>query len=103
MAAPTSITVEVDREEYSRFEEERDTILITLAITGAALTGEQITVQLVKARRARDEVLATKIITLTDPVGGLLQVDFVLPEIVNEKDAPMARRGKYFVKAFSKK
>ena len=101
MAAPTSITVEVDREEYSRFEEERDTIMVTVAVEGSSLNGEQISVQIMKARRARDVALATKTLTLTDAVAGLYSVEFHLPDIVNEKDIPLARRGMYFVKATS--
>lgn len=101
MAAPTSVAVDVDREEYSRFEEERDTIMVTVAFEGTSLNGEQIYVQLMKARRARDEVLATQILTLSDSVAGMRALEFVLNDIVNEKDIPMARRGKYFVKVYS--
>lgn len=101
MAAPTSIIVEVDRAEYSRFEEERNTILVTLDIVGTGLTGEQISVSLMKARRARDEIVTTQTITLSVSTAHMVQVEFYLPEIIDEKTVPKVRRGKYFVRATS--
>ena len=56
MATPTAIEVSVDAEEYSRYETGRDTITVTLAISGGApYTAEQVFVDLVKARRSRDD------------------------------------------------
>jgi hypothetical protein len=101
MSAPTSIGVAVDRDEYSRFERERDTVLVTLDVQGTNLFGEQIQVELRKARRARDEIVKTQLITLASNVSHLVQVEFSLPDIVNEKAIPLVRRGEYFVNAFS--
>lgn len=101
MAAPTSIAVEVDRDEYSRFERERDLIIATISVTGSSLISEQIQVELRKARRNRDESVAIKTVTLTNGVSHFVQVVFKLPEIKNEKDVPMVRRGDYFIRATS--
>lgn len=99
MASPTALTVVVDLEEYSRFERERDVVTATITPAGSPLAGEQITVQLIKARRNRDVVVATKTITLTndDPFA----VRFDLTEILDEDACPKVRRGKYFIRATS--
>lgn len=101
MAAPTAITVEVDREEYSRFESDRDTVLVTLDVKGTNLLNEQITVQLFKARRGRDESVVTKTVTLTDTIDQLVTLTLSLPDIIDSNETPLVRRGKYFVRATS--
>lgn len=174
MAAPTSLAVGVDLDEYSRFESDKDTINVTvvpavpktdisvasligaisLDVTNAsvfpivgfpyavtvgkgtsqesvsvvsimgntltlfaptvkahaiceqvqlvvALSGEVITVQLLKARRNRDVVVATEqvILTGTSPTPGCAK--FYLPDIVDQNSASRVRRGDYFVRATS--
>ena len=101
MAAPTALTVEVDLEEYSRYERERDTIAVTIMPAGINLSGEQVRVQLRKARRNRDEVVATKIITLAAPGPQPYALEFSLPDIVDQEDVPKVRRGEYFIFAES--
>jgi hypothetical protein len=101
MAAPTSISVEVDRDEYSRFEVERDTILATVSVQGTSLLGEQVLVELRKARRNRDEIVVTKTVTLSTAVSHFFQVSFDLPEIIDDKAVPKVRRGEYFIRAIS--
>jgi hypothetical protein len=99
MASPTNIEVGVDEEEYSRFEVARDTITVSVTPTGAGLSGEFVDVALIKARRNRDQVVATKRITLTGATAHT--TTFYLPEIVDENSAPRVRRGVYTVRATS--
>lgn len=63
------------------------------------LTGEQFILELVKARRNRDVVVAT----ITRNLSGLNTVAtaFELPKIVDEHDAPRVHRGQYFIRATS--
>lgn len=103
MAAPTSIEVSVDRDEYSRYESGKKTITATVVITGGApYSAEEITVDLIKARRSRDAVVATSTLTFTntaDPQSAT--AEFYLPDIVDQDLIHLARYGKYFVKATS--
>jgi putative intracellular protease/amidase len=103
MTTPTSIEVSVDAAEYSKYEEGRDTITVTLSITGGApYVDEQIFVDLVKARRSRDAVVATSTLSFTnttDPQSAV--VEFFIPEIVDQDLISLVRHGKYFVKATS--
>lgn len=103
MARPTSITVSVDDTEYSRYEAGRDTITATVDITGGApYTDEPILVQLVKARRSRDAVVATTTVEVTgvsDPQS--FEVQFYLPNIVDQDEISLIRRGDYFVQGVS--
>lgn len=63
------------------------------------LAGEQVVLQLTKARRNRDVVVAT----ITVNLNGLNSVAtaFYLPGIVDENDAARVHRGKYFISAMS--
>lgn len=101
MSSPTALEVGVDRAEYSRFEEDRKEVLVTITPTGTGLSGEQIQVQLRKARRARDEVVATITVTLIDDLATPVMVSFDLSAIRDEKDIPKVRRGAYFIHALS--
>lgn len=65
------------------------------------MTGEQITVQLLKARRNRDVVAATQTITLTGKNPASATIAFFLPEIVDQNAAPRVRRGQYFIRVVS--
>jgi hypothetical protein len=103
MATPTAIEVSVDAEEYSRYETGRETITVTLSITGGApYVDEQIFVDLIKARRSRDAVVATSTVSFTnttDPQSAI--VTFYLPDIVDQDLISLVRHGKYFVQATS--
>lgn len=96
MATPTALSVFTDRSEYSRFESDRDTITVTVTPTGTSMSGEEILVYLVKARRARDIAVAYKTITLSSD--NPHTTTFFLPELVGIENANRARRGKYFIK-----
>jgi hypothetical protein len=103
MATPTALEVSVDAEEYSRYETDRDTITVTLSITGGApYVDEQIFVDLIKARRSRDAVVATSTVSFTntaDPQSAV--VTFYLPDIVDQDLISLIRHGKYFIQATS--
>lgn len=101
MATPTQIEVSVDDVEYSRYEEGRETITATVTITGGApYVAEDIRVDLIKARRSRDAVVATATLSYTsntDPV--MMEATFYLPDIVDQDLIHLVRHGKYFVQA----
>jgi len=103
MATPTSIEVSVDNTEYSRYETDRDTITVTLSVTGGApYVGEQVYVELIKARRSRDAVVASSTASFTfaaDPVSAV--IEFYLPDIVDQDLISLIRHGEYFIKATS--
>lgn len=103
MAAPTTIEVSVDRSEYSRYESGKDTITCTVVIDGGApYAGEEIIVDLIKARRSRDAVVATTTISFTSSTAPQsAAVTFYLPDIVDQDLISLVRHGKYFVKASS--
>lgn len=99
MAAPTALSVAVDSDEYSRFETDRNTIIVFVTPTGAGISGEQITIKIGKARRNRDVFVATKTLTLTGaPTDSLA---FYLPDLVDSDAASKVRRGSYFIQAVS--
>ena len=102
MAIPTSITVTTDSPEYSRYEKSLDTINVAVsAVGGSPYSGEPITVDLIKARRARDAVVATRSLELDgndDPQE--LSASFFLPDLVDSDLISLIRHGKYFIKAY---
>lgn len=103
MPAPTSISVTVDREEYSRYEKDSDTITVSVTVSGGATyASEEVTVELVKARRSRDAVVASTTLTFngaTDPQTADAQ--FYLPDVVDSDLISLIRHGDYFVRATS--
>jgi hypothetical protein len=175
MAAPISLAVGVDLEEYSRFESDKNTITVTIqpgvptsdlaadvaiglsAITvedasqftgtfplamtiGAStsanyetvsvtsivgntlnlaapttkahvkcdrvqqiynLTGEEVQLSLMKARRNRDVVVATITATLQGIGPNRATATFFLPDLVDQKACSTVRRGLYFIRATS--
>lgn len=101
MPAPTSIEVLVDSTEYSRYETGNDTITATIiADGGAPYDSEPVLVELRKARRSRDAVVATDSITLTGNTNRQSHtVSFYLPDIVDQDLLSLIRFGKYFIHA----
>lgn len=103
MGAPTEIEVSVDDTEYSRYEPGRKTITATVTVTGGApYSSEEVTVDLVKARKDRDAVVATATLSFTsntDPQEDT--VEFYLPDIVDQDLIHLVRHGMYFVRATS--
>lgn len=103
MGTPSTMEVSVDSSEYSRYEYGRDTITITLTISGGApYVAEEIYVDLIKARRSRDAVVANAVVSFTntsDPAMAVVQ--FYLPDVVDQDLLNLVRHGKYFIKATS--
>jgi len=174
MTAPTSLAVGVDRDEYSRYEPDKDTIRVSvvpavpktdvsvasiigamsLTVTNAAvfsgavlpfnvtvgkgasqetaqvtailgnvlslgapltkahaicdlvqqivvLAGELVSLQLIKARRNRDVVVATEQVSLVGSSPTTVNASFYLPNIVDQNSASKTHRGSYFIRATS--
>ncbi len=105
MATPVSLTVSTDLTEYSKFEvnENRATITVSFsAIGGGDMSGEELTLELVKARRTRDVVAYTTTITLTgtsDPNNGSTTI--FLPDVVDSNYFSLLRRGRYLLRLTS--
>lgn len=103
MAAPTQITVSTDSTEYSRYEPALDTISATVVVQGGAVyTDEVVRVELIKARRSRDAVVACVDLTFNgseDPQTGV--AEFFLPDIVDQDLLSLVRHGDYFIMATS--
>jgi len=105
MASPTSLTVTVDLEEYSKFEIEEARSVITATIVasgGGDMSGEQITVELTKSRRGRDSVVRTNTATISgtsDPATVSSTIDLNL--VVDSDYINLIRRGRYFIKVTS--
>jgi len=101
VAAPTTVSVSIDDTEYSRYEEAKNTITATVVISGGApYTLEPIVVELRKARRSRDAVVATAVLYYsgsTDPQEAT--TTFYLPDLVDQDLISLIRHGKYFIRA----
>lgn len=104
MAAPTSISVLLDLEEYSKFERDRRTMLIQwTAEAGSSMSGEQLQIELIKARRTRDQAVYTTTVTISGTgtsETGSLSVN-LLDDVVDSDFLNLIRRGYYFVKVSS--
>lgn len=103
MAQPTAISVLTDNTEYSRYESSRSTVHATVQISGAApYAGEEVLVELVKARRSRDAVVGTASLSFSSATSPAVQsASFNLPNLVDQDMINLARHGKYFVRARS--
>lgn len=98
--ALTGLAVSVDRDEYSRFEADKDTVTVTIVPTGTSFIGNQVTVDLVKARRNKDVSIGQLTITLTG--AAFETTTFYLPNMLDAQDQfPKARRGSYLARAQS--
>ena len=99
---PTTLAVSVDLEEYSRFEiaEGRATINVTIIASGGGnMYGRELTVDLYKARRLRDQTIYTDTITIDstdDPA--TVTTSIYLPD-VRDDNVSLIRRGQFFVRA----
>lgn len=99
MATPSALSVSTDASVYSRLEPERSTIVVTIIPTGTPLLGEKVTLELRKARRARDVVVASWTYTLSGD--GAFSEEVHLSSIVDEEEIPLVRRGMYFFRVIS--
>jgi hypothetical protein len=103
MAAPTAIAVFLDLDEYSKFEVDRRTMTVTWTATGSSMAGEQLTVELRKARRQRDIVVYTTTATITgsgSEESGTVSID-LLEDVVDSDSINLLRRGRYYVRVTS--
>lgn len=66
-----------------------------------SLSGEQVVLQLIKARRNRDVIVCSQTITLTGPAVTNATATIVLKDILDENAATKVRRGDYFIRAIS--
>lgn len=103
MAQPTGIEVVTDNVEYSRYETAHSVINATVSVTGGApYVNESVVVELVKARRSRDAVVAVATLDFTgttDPQ--IASASFNLPNIVDQDMINLVRHGRYYVRARS--
>lgn len=105
MAAPTALTITFDQNEYSKFEvaDGRATITVTVVASGGGdMTDEQITLELIKARRDRDAIPYTSTLTISgssDPYTIESTID--LNAITDSDEINLIRRGLYFLRATS--
>ena len=102
MAFPTTVEVSVDNTEYSRYEPTRDTITASVSIAGGvSYSAEPIVVSLIKARGARDAVVATSTTNVTSVEDAYaFDATFELKNLVDQDLISLVRHGKYFVKAY---
>lgn len=100
---PTQISVLTDNTEYSRYESLNNTITATISVTGGEpYVAEAVLVELVKARRSRDAVVASSFVYFTGTTSPLSQTaQFQLENIVDQDNINLVRHGKYFVRARS--
>ena len=91
MAITTIDAVDLDREEYSQYERDKDTVYVSVFGTPASPNlGDTITIELRKARRNRDVIVAAQTYTFDgafadfDTVG--VEVSFYLPDIRSNPD-----------------
>lgn len=103
MPAPLELEVFVDRDEYSRYEEDKNRIMVTvIARGGGPYVDEPVVVELRKARRSRDAAVAVQEIELSGVADTQEQVvEFFLPDLVDQDFIHLARHGKYFVYAYT--
>lgn len=103
MAAPTSISVLLDLDEYSKFERDRDTITLSYTASGGGdMSSEVLKIDLIKARRSRDSIVYTTTTTISgtsDPISGSTII--YLPDVVDSDYINLIRRGYYFVRISS--
>lgn len=100
MPVTNILSVEVDKEEYSRFEEENAVIRVQFFVTGNTDT---VTLELRKARRSRNVTVATITVpidatsTTTTPHYGY--IDLRTAPVSSPDLVSLIRRGKYFIRA----
>jgi len=103
MAIISLTLVETDLEEYSQYERTKDTVTVLVRGTPAApINGDEITIELRKARRNRDYTIAQTTyefdgsVTDFDTVG--VEIEFELNSILSSPDLfRLAKAGQYFI------
>ena len=118
MAVTAVTSVAVYQDKYSKFEEDRAIIEAEILVSGTVevtdgttSTNSKLTVEIVKARRARDVVVLTKTVDLatyfslsdggTIPSTTPVYVNLDTRDAVGSTDSiNLIRRGKYFIRAY---
>lgn len=106
MAIATIDAVDLDREEYSQYERDKDTVFVSVFGTPATpLVGDSITIELRKARRNRDVIVAAQLFTFDgvfstfDTTG--VEVKFFLPDLRSNPDLiRLMKEGEYFINVY---
>lgn len=97
----TALQIRLNRDEFSRLEDDRRTLVATILTDPAVLAApERVRVDLVKARRRRDAVVASA--TLDLPAGDNARgqrASFDLSRILDADGLSAVRRGRYLVRA----
>lgn len=103
MPQPSGISVVTDSPEYSRYENGRDTVHATVSVNGGVpYTNEAVIVELVKARRSRDAVVASSTLYFTGTTGPQISTaSFKLNDLVDQDMVNLVRHGQYYVRARS--
>ncbi len=103
MPQPSGISVVTDNSEYSRYETGRDTVHATVSVNGGVpYTNESVVVELVKARRSRDAVVASSSLLFNGTSGPqIATASFRLQDIVDQDMISLVRHGQYYVRARS--
>lgn len=101
MPAPTSISVQVDSTEYSRYERLFDTITATITATGGgSYSSVPLSIDLVKARLSRNAIAGTVDIDLTGPDDTIeTTASLTLRDMVDQDLISTIRHGRYFIRA----
>lgn len=103
MTAPTSVSLAIDLEEYSKFESDRNAITVSwTAVSSGSMSGEKLRIQLIKARRTRavavyDEEITISGASLTETGTEIIR----LLEVIDSSQVNLIRRGLYFVRISS--
>lgn len=105
MAVPTSLAISVDLDEYSRFEirEGRAAVTVFLTASGSGpMNGEQVTIELIKGRRSRDQAIYTTVHTISSTSNPATEtITIYLPDVRDTDSISLIRRGYFFVRASS--
>lgn len=103
MAITSIDRIELDSDEYSQYERDKDTITVTIYGQPAQPSnGDALTVELRKSRRNRDVAIATGTYTFDGAFAAWtttgVTVTFVLPNVLSSPDLlRLAREGEYFI------
>lgn len=95
--AITSLSVIVDKDEYSRFEVENRDITVIIFPKPTSDLSENITIELMKARRTRDKAIYTAVVNVSGSTNSV-EHTINLDEVRDVENVSLLRRGLYFVK-----
>lgn len=97
MSLPTSLAPTTDLNEYSRYEPDRDSIIVNIAASGTGYGGMNCSVILCKRIGATYRVVNTFTIVLSETDPNLLTVS--LRKLVDDDRVSKVNKGDYFIRA----